>query len=131
MLSAALAAPVLLVGLAIFLVTVWDFGSVGKGTLAPWDPPRQLVRNRLYGAVRNPMYIGVLTILIGEAILFQSWRLVVYAGCIVLMFHVWVLIFEEPYLRAKFGDGYVEYCAKTPRWLPRFRSSQQNQNLGG
>jgi len=120
-LSAALAVPVLLVGLAIFMVTVWDFGTVGQGTLAPWDPPRQLVRNRLYGSMRNPMYLGVLTILLGEAVWFWSWRLLVYAGCIALMFHVWVLIFEEPYLRDKFGAGYEQYCARTPRWIPRFR----------
>jgi protein-S-isoprenylcysteine O-methyltransferase Ste14 len=106
-------------GVAIYLWCAWDFARSGRGTPAPYDPPRQLVARGLYRYVRNPMYVGVECVLLGEAILFASSRLFVYAVLVGLVFHLVVLVYEEPTLRSKFGDAYEDYCRKVPRWLPR------------
>jgi protein-S-isoprenylcysteine O-methyltransferase Ste14 len=119
--SALLSVPIFLIGGSIFFVCVWDFGSTGRGTPGPWDPPRNLVRRRLYSAVRNPMYLGVLLVLLAEATLFRSLLLLEYAAGVALMFHAFVFVVEEPSLRRKFGENYAQYCAATPRWIPRLR----------
>ncbi len=113
------AVPVLFLGVATFLLCVFDFGSTGEGTPAPWDMPRKLVGVRLYVLCRNPMYVGVLLTLVGEAIWFASWSLATYAASVWALFHVFVLVIEEPQLRRKFGASYEQYCATTNRWLPR------------
>ena len=108
----------LTVGTSVLLRCIWDFAVSGRGTLAPVDPPKALVVQGLYRYVRNPMYVGVLLILFGEAWLFDSRKLLFYAlGCFVVV-HAFVLLYEEPHLRRKFGDAYVRYCETVNRWFP-------------
>jgi protein-S-isoprenylcysteine O-methyltransferase Ste14 len=107
-------------GLGIYLRCVTDFGSAG-GTPAPIDPPKQLVVRGLYRFSRNPMYVGVLSVIAGQALLFASWRLALYAAAIFGMFHGFVVLYEEPTLRRQFGASYEDLCARVPRWLGRPR----------
>jgi protein-S-isoprenylcysteine O-methyltransferase Ste14 len=109
----------MLLGAAIYFWCAWDFTFAGKGTPAPIDPPKELVVRGLYRYVRNPMYVGVLTLLIGEALLFASRQLFIYAGVIFLLFNLFVIFYEEPALRQKFGESYRRYCETVPRWIPR------------
>jgi len=108
----------ILLGAAILLRCVWDFASVGRGTLAPIDPPKELVVGGLYRYVRNPMYVGVLLLLLGEAALFQSAALVRYATGWLVVIHLVVVFYEEPVLRHRFGESYDRYCLSVRRWLP-------------
>jgi protein-S-isoprenylcysteine O-methyltransferase Ste14 len=109
----------LAVGISVLLRCIWDFAASGGGTLAPVDPPKYLVVRGLYRYVRNPMYVGVLLILFSEAWLFDSRALLSYAiGCFVTV-HTFVLLYEEPHLRRKFGAVYVSYCETVNRWLPK------------
>jgi protein-S-isoprenylcysteine O-methyltransferase Ste14 len=114
-----LGAPVLALGLAILLLTIWDFARKGEGTLAPWDAPRHLVHSRLYGWTRNPMYLGVLGCLFGLGLLEASGGVLLYGAFMAIVFHVRVIVYEEPVLRRQFGDAYVRYLAAVPRWIPR------------
>lgn len=107
------------IGIAILLRCVWDFTFAGKGTPAPIDPPKELVVQGLYRYVRNPMYIGILSILLGEAVFFTSWRLFEYTIIVFSLFYLFVLFYEEPVLKKKFGESYREYCKKVSRWIPR------------
>jgi protein-S-isoprenylcysteine O-methyltransferase Ste14 len=108
----------LVAGLVVYVWCVADFATVGRGTPAPIDPPKELVRRGLYGVTRNPMYVGVLAVLAGEAWLFASPLLALYAAFVFACFHLFVLFYEEPTLRRSFGDAYERYCAAVPRWLP-------------
>jgi protein-S-isoprenylcysteine O-methyltransferase Ste14 len=113
---------VMTVGVAIYLWCAWDFSLAGRGTPAPIDPPKDLVVRGLYRHVRNPMYVGILSILVGEAIFFASTPLFQYAAIAFTFFFLFVLVFEEPMLKHKFGQSYEEYRRKVPRWLPwKFR----------
>jgi protein-S-isoprenylcysteine O-methyltransferase Ste14 len=114
--GSAAAALVTLVGVAVLLRCVWDFFAAGRGTLAPVDPPRHLVVQGLYRVTRNPMYNGVLAALLGEAWLFRSVALVEYALLVFALFHLFVVLYEEPALEARFGDAYRAYRAAVPRW---------------
>jgi protein-S-isoprenylcysteine O-methyltransferase Ste14 len=105
-------------GLGIYLRCVTDFGAAG-GTPAPIDPPKQLVVRGLYRFSRNPMYMGVLSIIAGQALLFASLRLALYAAAVFGMFHSFVVLYEEPTLRRQFGASYEQLCAGVPRWLGR------------
>jgi protein-S-isoprenylcysteine O-methyltransferase Ste14 len=105
-------------GAALFWC-IRDFAVSGRGTLAPIDPPRKLVRAGLYRYVRNPMYVAVLTTLFGEALYFGSRTLAIYAVGVWLAFHAFVLLYEEPKLRELFGADYEAYRATVPRWIPR------------
>jgi len=98
----------------------WDFWRQGRGTPAPIDAPKVLVIRGLYRRVRNPMYIGVLFVLVGEAVLFASWAIAIYAWLAAAAFHLVVVLYEEPALRDKFGAAYEEYLKRVPRWIPRF-----------
>ncbi len=109
----------ILIGAAIYFWCAWDFTFAGKGTPAPIDPPKQLVMRGLYRYVRNPMYVGVLLILLGEAVLFESRVLFAYAGLVFLAFYLFVLVLEEPILKRKFGASYEQYYKLVPRWIPR------------
>jgi len=93
----------------------------GLGTPAPVRPPRRLVVGGLYRFVRNPMYVGVVSAILGQALLLGSAPLLGYAACIWLGFHIWVLAYEEPTLRASFGPEFSAYCAAVRRWIPRLR----------
>ena len=108
-----------LLGLAIYASTAWEFGAKGKGTPGPWDAPRELVKTALHAWVRNPMYIGVLLVILGQAALWESRMLVWYAGWVALGFHVFVLTVEEPMLEHLFGEAYLKYKRDVPRWIPR------------
>jgi protein-S-isoprenylcysteine O-methyltransferase Ste14 len=106
-------------GLSVLLVCFLGFIVEGRGTPAPYDPPRRLVTGALYARVRNPMYLAVTTILAGEAILFSSAALAVWAAVAWLVFHAFVVGYEEPGLRGRFGAAYEEYLRRVPRWIPR------------
>ena len=112
-----------LVGLGVLAVvwTVRAFFSVGRGTLAPWDPPRELVTVGLFGLVRNPMYIGVLTLIAGWAVWFRSPILAAYVLLAFVVFHVRVLMHEEPWAARTFPDAWPNYKRNVPRWIPRLR----------
>jgi protein-S-isoprenylcysteine O-methyltransferase Ste14 len=114
-----LGGAVAVVGAVVLLWCVRDFYVAGKGTLAPWDPPRHLVVVGLYRFTRNPMYIGVLTLVVGWSLLFGSWRLAVYAVVLAVGFHLRTILYEEPRLAAQFGADWERYRSAVPRWLPR------------
>lgn len=105
-------------GAACYAVCALDFVVAGGGTPAPLDPPKALVARRLYRFVRNPMYVAVLLALSGETMALRSATLLVYALMISLLFHLFVVLYEEPALRAQFGPSYDAYCGAVPRWLP-------------
>ena len=107
-------------GLAIYLWTAWDFVLVGHGTPLPIDPPRTLVIHGFYRAVRNPMALGFLFILIGEALAFGAFPILVYAAVLFLVIHLFIVFVEEPDLKRRFGTPYKAYWQSVPRWLPRF-----------
>ena len=110
------AVGLVLFGFSILLRCVWDFFAQGKGTLAPFDPPKHLVVSGLYRFTRNPMYNGVLAALVGEAWLFRSTALLEYAGAVFSLFHVFVVAYEEPALASQFGASYRVYRGAVPRW---------------
>ncbi len=114
--SSVLAGCLILLGASVLLRCVWDFLVAGRGTLAPIDPPKHLVVRGLYRYTRNPMYNGVLTVLLGEAWLFHSTALLLYAVVIFTMFHLFVVLYEEPALKSRFGESYRDYRAAVPRW---------------
>lgn len=115
----------ILIGAAMYFWCAWDFTFAGRGTPAPIDPPKELVVRGLYRYVRNPMYLGVLSVLLGEAFLFESRVLLEYAGWVFLVFFLFVVLYEEPVLRGKFGESYQWYCETVPRWMPRWRRSHK------
>ncbi len=106
-------------GAVILLKCAWDFAVVGLGTPAPIDPPKFLVVSGLYRFVRNPMYVGVGLVLSSEALLFSSPGLLEYALLVGIGFFLFVVAYEEPTLRRKFGTSYKAYCQAVPRWIPR------------
>jgi protein-S-isoprenylcysteine O-methyltransferase Ste14 len=106
-------------GIGIVILCVRDFLVIGRGTLAPWDPPTKLVVVGLYRHVRNPMYVGVLTILAGTAICTGSPFVLAYALIVAIAFHLRVIFYEEPRLAAQFGADWIEYSNRVSRWLPR------------
>ena len=110
--------PVLGVGAFALLWCVRDFYVAGRGTLAPWDPPKQLVVVGLYRFMRNPMYVAVLTILVGWSLLYRSSLMAMYAVVMAAVFHFRVLLHEEPWLKRQFGADWDRYVARVPRWLP-------------
>ena len=115
-LSALSPAVLVIVGAAVLLRCVWDFFAAGHGTLAPIDPPKQLVVQGLYRFTRNPMYNGILAILAGQASLFQSTQLVWYAFSVAAGFHLFVVLYEERTLESRFGGSYRAYRHSVPRW---------------
>jgi len=114
----------ILMGLIITLWFFYDFITVGKGTPVPTDPPKNLVIVGMYKFVRNPMYVGILFLLFGEAVFFKSFALLGYTACIYCLFHVFIVGFEEPVLRSKFGKEYEKYCNSVPRWLIHFNKQK-------
>ena len=108
-------------GVAIVLWCTRDFVRRGRGTPAPYDPPVALVTGGLYHFVRNPMYIGVLAIIVGQALWFGSSAVMIYVTAVAAAFHARVVVFEEPRLARSFGAAYADYCAYVPRWVPRLR----------
>ena len=109
--------PFLGAGTGLLLWCVRDFCVAGRGTLAPWAPPRHLVTVGLYRLSRNPMYVAVLLVLCGWALTFPSRWLWVYTGCVAMAFHLRVVFFEEPWLARTHGAAWHAYRARVPRWM--------------
>jgi protein-S-isoprenylcysteine O-methyltransferase Ste14 len=109
------------VGAVIALSCVFTFAFIGKGTPAPFDPPRKLVVRGPYRFVRNPMYIGAALAVAGAALFYKSLALAAFTAGFLLVTHFFVLIYEEPTLRRTFGPEYSEYCQRVHRWLPSSR----------
>jgi protein-S-isoprenylcysteine O-methyltransferase Ste14 len=107
----------LVLGLVVLGWTVREFYVAGRGTLAPWSPPRTLVTSGLYRYSRNPMYVGVLLILCGWAIGLWSWPLAAYGVAVAIAVHVRVLLHEEPFLECTHGEAWTAYRARVGRWL--------------
>jgi protein-S-isoprenylcysteine O-methyltransferase Ste14 len=118
---AYLAFPLWAMGGIILLWAFWNFIIQGRGTPAPIDPPKQLVATGFYRYVRNPMYVGVLAIIIGHFLWFGYWNLLIYVIVVFIAFNTFVTYYEEPTLKRKFGAAYEEYLRRVPRWIPRLR----------
>ena len=114
-----LGALVFAAGLSVLVSCAVSFYVSGKGTLAPWSPPQRLVVVGLYRFSRNPMYIGVLLILVGWAVLFRSTVLAWYAAAVAVAVHLRVVFGEEPWLARTHGDDWLTYKRSVPRWLGR------------
>jgi protein-S-isoprenylcysteine O-methyltransferase Ste14 len=111
----------LAIGLTLFFSSLRRFATEGKGTLAPWDPPRRLVVHGPYRYVRNPMISGVIFILFAESALLLSVPHAQWALTFLVINLVYIPLLEEPQLRARFGESYEEYCRHVPRVIPRLR----------
>lgn len=111
----------LAIGLSLFVATLRLFAVQGRGTLAPWDPPRHLVVRGPYRWVRNPMISGVFFVLAAEAMLLQSRPHALWALVFLAINLVYIPLFEERGLRARFGEEYRRYCGHVPRIFPRLR----------
>jgi protein-S-isoprenylcysteine O-methyltransferase Ste14 len=122
LLSLGLGSLLLLVGAALFFSSLYQIVMRGEGTLAPWDPPRRLVVKGPYRHVRNPMISGVLFVLFGEAVLWQSLVLALYALLFLGINLLYIPLLEEPQIEARFGDEYRRYRRHVSRFLPRVRS---------
>ena len=105
------------IGVAIYLWCLWDFATAGRATPAPIDPPKHLVVRGLYRFSRNPMYVGVVAAIFGWAVMFSASSIALYGLIVAGFFHLFVILFEEPYLKQEFGSSYEEYCRKVGRWL--------------
>ena len=117
--SLVVGTAVIAAGLPLVALTVRHFAAVGKGTLAPWDPPRRLVVRGVYRYVRNPMISGVILIVLGEAIAMRSRDVLSWAAAFVLINVIYIPLLEEGWLIERFGDDYREYRRHVPRWVPR------------
>ena len=115
----ALGALLLVVSVLVLLESFARFALQGVGTPAPVFPTRHLVVNGLYRYVRNPMYLAVVSIIFGQAMILGSVSLLAYGVLVWLTFHLFVLAYEEPTLRKTFGTEYDAFCANVPRWVPR------------
>ncbi len=111
------AVPVIAAGAALYFWCVGNFAAVGGGTPGPWDAPRRVVARGPYRWVRNPIYLAALLVVLGEAWLFASPRLLAYAAVMALCCHLFVTGYEEPALRRRFGAAYLEYRHAVPRWI--------------
>ncbi len=111
------ALPLLIVGIVLLLWCVRDFYVAGKGSLAPWSPPKHLVMVGLYRWSRNPMYIAVLAILCGWAWAFHSRTLWLYAAAVAIAFHLRVVLGEEPWFARTHGQAWTDYRSRVRRWL--------------
>jgi len=115
-------------GLVVMWFTISSFMRIGKGTLAPWSPPKKLVIRGLYRYVRNPMILGVLTVLLGEALCLWSKNILIWAGSFFFINTLYFIVYEEPNLENRFGDDYREYKKHVSRWIPRLRPYLPSQN---
>lgn len=118
----ALGILITLMGAAIVLWCVGNFLRIGKGTPAPFDPPRHLVVRGPYRYVRNPMYIGAAMLVAGAAIFYGSAMVALYCAAFLLVTHLFVTLYEEPTLRRTFGSEYADYCSRVRRWRPALRT---------
>ena len=106
-------------GIVVYLRSAWDFAAFGRGTPAPIDAPKRLVTRGFYRYTRNPMYVAVLTVVVGWAAFFGAVILVAYAALLFVIFSLFVRLYEEPRLAREFGSEYAAYVSQVGRWLPR------------
>ena len=118
-LTRAVGAVLIVAGLPGILDSFARFAREGLGTPAPIAPTRHLVVSGLYRYVRNPMYVGVVAVIAGQAILFADWRVLLYAALVWLACHLFVVAYEEPTLSRTFGAEYEAFRAHVPRWIPQ------------
>jgi protein-S-isoprenylcysteine O-methyltransferase Ste14 len=113
----------ILVACAGLVIVIWVFQALarfGRGTPAPFDPPRQFVRRGLFRWVRNPLYLGAAVFIpLGEVLFFKSWQLLVYTVILFAILHLYVVLVEEKELERRFGRPYQKYLRTVPRWIPR------------
>jgi len=114
-----LAIPLWMIGSLMVLQSFWDFTFKGRGTPIPIDPPKELVVTGFYLYVRNPIYVGVSSIFLGHFFWFGYWALLIYTVFAFIGVHLFVVLYEEPTLKRKFGAAYVEYLKRVPRWIPK------------
>jgi protein-S-isoprenylcysteine O-methyltransferase Ste14 len=119
---------VMALGAAIYAWTVWDFASFGRGTPLPIDAPKKLVVKGLYRYVRNPMYLGVILVILGWTCIFADGWLLVYALGVGIAVHLFVVGYEEPRLNNLFGEQYEAYRASTGRWVPHIRTGRLHKS---
>jgi len=115
-----------LISITVLLHRIWNFARVGEGTLAPIDPPKQLVVTGLYTYTRNPMYVAVVSALFSEAIYFSSLGIFLFSLFALVSTHLFVVLYEEPKLKALFGSSYTAYIKSVPRWGIRRTPYQRN-----
>lgn len=108
-------------GLSILVMNIIAFIHRGKGTLAPWSPTKKLVITGMYAYVRNPMISGVFIVLLGEALTFLSWRILLWAIAFFLINTLYFILYEEPDLEKKFEEEYHHYKKNVPRWIPKLK----------
>jgi len=113
------ALPLLLTGGVLYFACLWQFVTKGRGTPAPFDPPQKLVRRGPYRWVRNPIYLSLLLLVLGEVVFFRHIALLLYLVFLASAFQLFVEMFEEPSLRRQFGAMYSDYCGTVRRWWPR------------
>ncbi len=111
----------IILGAGMYFRCAWEFAVRGLGTPAPIAPTKFLVVSALHCYMRNPMYVGVLLVILGQAALFHAPRLAAYGALCILLAHLFVLLYEESTLHRQFGESYDEYRRTVPRWIPRFR----------
>jgi protein-S-isoprenylcysteine O-methyltransferase Ste14 len=123
-----LGGALILAGAAVLLDSFARFALRGLGTPAPVFPTKHLVVSGLYRHVRNPMYLAVSALILGQALLLLNAALVIYGMLVWLAFHLFVIGYEEPTLRHSFGDEYAAFCADVPRWIPRLHPSDRESS---
>lgn len=112
-------AIVVVCGAAMYFRCAWEFAVHGLGTPAPIAPTKFLVTTALHRYVRNPMYISVALVIVGQAALFRSLSLFLYAAAMLFIAHIFVVFYEEPTLRRQLGESYELYVRSVPRWIPK------------
>jgi protein-S-isoprenylcysteine O-methyltransferase Ste14 len=118
----------IILGLGLIIYTNKSFLTIGKGTLVPLDPPKNLIVAGVYRYVRNPMIIGALTLIFGEALIFASIGLFVLFLMIFTVNHIYFVYSEEPGLTKRFGKDYIEYKNNVPRWIPHVTQWEKDKN---
>jgi len=116
----------IVLGTAIYFRCAWEFAVRGLGTPAPIAPTKFLVTTALHRYIRNPMYVGVALVIVGEATLFRSSHILEYAAFMLTAAHTFVVLYEEPTLSRQFGESYEQYRRTVPRWIPKFPSRSKS-----
>lgn len=116
-------------GLALLSFTIYLFYTQGKGTHAPWEPTQRLVISGPYRYCRNPMISGVLFILIGESLILHSNPILIWSGLFFIINTLYFIFKEEPDLEKRFGEAYVHYKQRVPRWIPNLKPYLSKQDM--
>lgn len=116
-----------LAGLPLLAESLWRFARVGRGTPSPLMPTERLVTSGAYRFVRNPMYVGAVLVVLGQAVMFGSRAVFLYGAALAVAFHLFVTLYEEPALRTRYGAEYARYCEHVPRWILRVTAGCHHQ----